>query len=318
MKTSCSHFFSASISVAVLILVAAEMLLVPGYADPLIAGKPQQLNSPDQVPEGLAKSDWASIRTAYEAGRHAFQPVDGGWQARNPGQQWTTKFDGRGFLAQPQGKDWQWGLELRIYGFSGSERRTRGAPAVQADGTRVTYRWETTVQEWFVNDVRGLEHGFTVRERPMAGTDAAGSLQFHLAVRGSLTPHVGKNGRGGAFQDAAGAVVLYYPELKVWDTDGQVFAAMDTSTPGALRLLVYERGTRYPITVHPIAQHCYLKASNNGNADAGEFSFSDAGSAGTVGIGAPFEASGHLCLGFCSSWINVQHRAPECLWRQAL
>ena len=65
-------------------------------------GKTQNLTSPEQVPEGLAKSDWSSIRAAYEAGRHAFQPTATGWQARNPGQQWTTKFDGQGFLAEPR------------------------------------------------------------------------------------------------------------------------------------------------------------------------------------------------------------------------
>jgi hypothetical protein len=52
--------------------------------------RPQQLTSPDQVPEGLAKSDGSSIRAADGAGRHAFQPTANGWQARNPGQQWTT------------------------------------------------------------------------------------------------------------------------------------------------------------------------------------------------------------------------------------
>ena len=61
---------------------------------------------PEKVPEGLTKSDWTNIRAAYEAGRHAFQPVEGGWQARNPGQQWTTKFDQRGFEATPQGNGW--------------------------------------------------------------------------------------------------------------------------------------------------------------------------------------------------------------------
>ncbi len=30
------------------------------------AGKTQQLTTPDQVPEGLAKSDWASIRAALD------------------------------------------------------------------------------------------------------------------------------------------------------------------------------------------------------------------------------------------------------------
>ena len=67
---------------------------------------------PETVPEGLAKSDWSSIRAAYQAGRHAFQPIEGGWQARNPGQQWTTKFDGRGFLGEPRDGAWQWGWSM--------------------------------------------------------------------------------------------------------------------------------------------------------------------------------------------------------------
>lgn len=70
-------------------LLWLAVLLSPLHAT-VPAGKTQQLTSPDQVPEGLAKSDWSSIRAAYEAGRHAFQPTPTGWQARNPGQQWTT------------------------------------------------------------------------------------------------------------------------------------------------------------------------------------------------------------------------------------
>ena len=52
--------------------------------------RPQQVTSPDLLPAGLAKSDGARIRAADGAGRHAFQPTANGWQARNPGQQWTT------------------------------------------------------------------------------------------------------------------------------------------------------------------------------------------------------------------------------------
>ena len=55
--------------------------------------RPQQATSPDEVPEGLAKSDGSSIRAADGAGRHAFQPTANGWQARNPSQQWTTLGD---------------------------------------------------------------------------------------------------------------------------------------------------------------------------------------------------------------------------------
>ena len=103
-------------------LLLAFTVSLPAATPP---GKTQQLTSPDQVPEGLAKSDWQSIRAAYEAGRHAFQPGeghDGVWQARNPGQQWTTTFDRRGFVAEPKGGGWQWGLELKGYGFPGAVR----------------------------------------------------------------------------------------------------------------------------------------------------------------------------------------------------
>ena len=73
-----------------------RLLALIGLAGAVMAAapsRPQQVTSPDEVPEGLAKSDWASIRAADEAGRHAFQPTPTGWQARNPGQQWTTLGD---------------------------------------------------------------------------------------------------------------------------------------------------------------------------------------------------------------------------------
>ena len=70
---------------------------MPGQpAAPAPVGKSQHLASRDEVPQGLAKSDWQSIRAAHTAWEHGFMPVEGGWQARNPGQQWTTRFDGRG------------------------------------------------------------------------------------------------------------------------------------------------------------------------------------------------------------------------------
>ncbi len=87
-------------SLVVLVLALLAAAVQAGAASPPV--KVQQFTSPDQVPQGLAKSDWTSIRAAYEAGRHAFQPTATGWQARNPGQQWTTQFDRRGFLASPR------------------------------------------------------------------------------------------------------------------------------------------------------------------------------------------------------------------------
>ena len=258
-------------------------------------GKTQHLTAPEQIPEGLAKSDWQSIRAAYEAGRHAFHPTATGWRAKNPGQQWTTAFDKRGFLATPRDGNWQWGLELQSYGFGENQHALSGTPAVKAAGQRLTYQWDATVQEWFVNDQRGLEHGFTVQQRPAVSPQSAipnpqSVLTFTLAVRGELRPHVSADAQGVQFQDAAGATVLTYAELKVWDADGQVLAArFEAAGPEHLRLLVDERGARYPLTIDPIAQQAYLKASNTGVADY--FGKSVAVSGDTVVVGADNEDS---------------------------
>src|SRR5687767_13853924 len=121
-------------SVHTLVSAGATLLwlLTPGsLLSATEPGKP----SASRVPEGLAPSDWASIRTAYETQRHAAFPVEGGgYQARNPGQQWVTKFDGRGFSTQPDAGGWRWGLELRSYGFAGSERAISSEPQIQAGG----------------------------------------------------------------------------------------------------------------------------------------------------------------------------------------
>jgi hypothetical protein len=48
------------------------------------AQAPRQLSSPDQAPKGLAKSDWTSIRAAYEAGRHQFVKQEDGSHVARP------------------------------------------------------------------------------------------------------------------------------------------------------------------------------------------------------------------------------------------
>jgi hypothetical protein len=262
-----------------------------GVAAP--ASKPQQLTSPNQVPEGLAKSDWSSIRAAYDAGRHAFQPIEGGWQARNPGQQWTTKFDGRGFIAQPRDGGWQWGLELKSYGFGEKQTAISGTPAVKAAGQRLSYQWDATVQEWWVNDQRGLEHGFTVAQRPSLPISESLPLAFTLTTRGTLKPDITPDAQGVLFQNAAGATVLNYTGLKVWDADGKTLPSrFEAAGENKVRLLVNERGARYPITIDPIAQQAYLKPAAVGTMQTGDqFGYSVAVAGDTVVVGARLEDS---------------------------
>lgn len=100
--------------------------------------------------------------------------------AYNPGQQWTTRFDGRGFETSPQERSsepsaWSWGLQLEKMARGADQWLPGHAPVIRSEGSRVAYDWGAGVQEWFVNDDRGLEHGFTLLQRLDLG-DGSDSL----------------------------------------------------------------------------------------------------------------------------------------------
>ena len=239
-----------------------------------------------ELPAGVTQSDWRSMAAQIEAHQHQAVASEHGFQAKNPGQQWRTDFDAEGFLVTPQTSDWTWGLTLERYGVVGARQTPSGPPRIEARGKRVEYVWDDTLTEWMVNDSRGLEHGFTLNKRPQG--DGEG-LRFTLAVRGGLHPQALADGSGASFHDARGTAVMNYTGLKVFDATGRDLPARFTQQHGALHLAVDDRGAAYPVTIDPVAQQAYLKASNTGRDDL--FGSSVAISGDTVVVGARWEAS---------------------------
>ncbi len=269
MKTQRITGLAAAAGLLVALLPAARAQDAPGASD------------------GLSASDWTGVRAAYEAGRHAAFAVEGGFQARNPGQQWLTRFDGRGFTVKPESGEWTWGLELRSYGVGENAHVVEQPLRAEAEGQRVCYEWDDVLEEWYVNDPRGLEHGYSVRARPTE--DQACPLTFTLAVRGGLEPEVRAGGRGVAFLNAEGAAVVNYSGLIVRDATGRDLPGRFERAAEGLRLVVDDSGATYPLTIDPIAQQAYLKASNTGAKDL--FGVSVSVSGDTVVVGAPWEDS---------------------------
>src|SRR5439155_783665 len=115
------------------------------------------------------------------------------------------------------------------------------------------------------------------------------SLLFTLAVRGGLRPEVQADESGVSFVDGDGVVALTYAGLTVRDADGRKLPARFESVSAGVRLAIDERGARYPLTIDPIAQQAYLKASNSHAND--NFGISVAVSGDTVVIGSPYESS---------------------------
>lgn len=242
-----------------------------------------------EASKGISPSDLTSIHAAHEAWKHEFRQVDGVWQARNPGQQWTTTFDRRRFFAKPQNADWSWGLELHSYGFPSDPQTITDTAEIKAQGQRLSYHWHGGLEEWFVNDGRGLEHGFIVPERP-DGARQGEPLFFTLSTVGGLRPTIAKDALTVHFRDHAGAPVLSYSGLKVWDADGTILESrFERANDGQFSIAVDEAGACYSITIDLIARQDNRKASNVGAFD--RFGYSVAVSSDKAVVGANQEDS---------------------------
>ena len=204
---------------------------------------------------------------------------------------YRAHMDGRGVNLVPDSDNWRFHLELHQYGFEGSLLEIETAATVHVEQNRLVYDWAPELTEWWVHDARGLEHGFTVRERPdRPEGNGGGPLLFNLAVSGGLRPRAMSSGRGAQFVDDAGARVLTYDGLVAFDADGAPLVAWLETTDRTLRIAVLEADARYPLTVDPILQTAYLKASNTEQSDF--FGHSVAASGDTVVVTALSESSG--------------------------
>ncbi len=230
-----------------------------------------------------------SINPTIEEGSACVTDSQSALHTYNLGQAWGLEFDGKGFQVYPQKAGWTWGLELESFGFAGAHQERLLVTRPLSQGSKISYEWSRNVEEWYINDARGLEHGFTVQQRPGHGDGTSGALLFDLKIRGGLGFNIQPNGSGVDFVDAKGQVALTYAGLHVFDSLGMTQVAMFESHGDLLRISIDETHAVYPLTIDPIAQQAYLKASNTDAWD--HFGYSVAVSGDTVVVGAPREAS---------------------------
>lgn len=277
---------SSVVGVAALALCSPSLAQDPSLERPedLTPGQASAKSVPAAVTAaGLTNGDWAGIRAAYEDARHAVHVSERGFEAHNPGQRWTTHFDDRGFTVVPEGGNWTWGLELVSYGVRDSERKVTRPRSTCHEDARVIYEWDEMLEEWFINDGRGLEHGFTIARRPEGL--ASEPLTLTLATRGEVSATPSADRSSVLFRDAQGMVVLEYSKLLVTDATGRILEARLEVSGDRVSIQVDDTSALYPVAVDPIAQQAYLKSSTPYH-DAG-FGFSMAADGETVVVGVP-------------------------------
>ncbi|MEO8659082.1 MAG: FG-GAP repeat protein, partial [Bryobacteraceae bacterium] len=219
------------------------------------------------------------MQAAIEATRHKVEPDGTGYQARNPEQNLDLRFNAAAATIRLPDAE----VRLRLAGLGrGSELALPRAATVTATKNRVEYR-RGPLTEWYVNDRRGLEQGFTFANRPLGD----GNLVVALTVDGGLTPRL--EGTDAVVLERGGAAVLRYGGLKAWDARGKALAARMEVHGSDVRISMDDSAAAYPVTIDPWIQQAKLTASDGAANDS--FGYSVALSGDTALVGAPAEAT---------------------------
>lgn len=180
-------------------------------------------------------------------------------------------------------------LALRLVGYGrGAELQPPDRAVLSNTRNRIEYR-RGLLTEWYVNEPRGLEQGFTFSSQPSSSVN--GPLQIALEIAGALHPKL-RSPREVALLDPAGHAVLRYGDLRAWDARGQELASRLQVEGDQIRLVVEDRRAVYPITIDPTVTQIMLVPSDGaGSSDLGQ-SVSISGNVAVAGAPAEGDATG--------------------------
>ena len=256
---------------AYLSLLAIGTLLVLSYF-PLSTA--HAANAVEALPAGTTTPP--ALVAAYRQAQHQVKPAKAGFQLWNPENQFTAEFHDGAMTAEHADSR----LSLRLEGYGYGDKLATPAPAsARATGDRIEYQ-RGPLTEWYVNEARGLEQGFTLQERP--AHQNGGPLEIELSVGGNLQPAlVGDH----VELRRDGRTVLLYTGVRAGDSAGQSLDARMAVKDGRIRLLVNDRKAVYPITVDPWVQQQELPVVDGAASDNFGISVSISGT--TAIVGAP-------------------------------
>lgn len=142
---------------------------------------------------------------------------------------------------------WTLTLELDSIGRPGS-MVPGGSGSATRDGDRITIErpWG---DEWFINDDRGMEHGFTLTTRPAGASTRPVHLSIHAT--GDMTPVV-DGPRQVRFIRVGYRSIVDYSGLRVWDTQGRDLPAHFEKTDTGILVVLDDADAEYPLVVDPL------------------------------------------------------------------
>lgn len=172
-----------------------------------------------------------------------------GYQAPNREQDFRTYFYSGGVqLVKRTNRGPDWTLSLKAKGINRSGYSAKFSPVKPVvSKNRVNYERQN-ITEWYINNNKGLEQGFTIKARP----SGKGNVVLDLQSGGNVKPKLSTDGKAVNFYNKTGGVALSYNKLIVTDNNGRKLSSSMLVNGKHIYISYKDRGAAYPVEVDPI------------------------------------------------------------------
>ncbi|WP_428310802.1 GEVED domain-containing protein [Hydrocarboniphaga sp.] len=257
------------------------------------------------IPQGITAQAWTGIqqqiaKAQYEAASLPSEPTT--IRAHNAEQDFRLAFNRDGGRVESsrnsptrdqrkQSQQTPASLRLRTVAMTRGAHR-QDAEAVQpiAQGPRVEYR-RAGWTEWFINASNGLEHGYTIDQRPLVDEVHKANGDEVRILLGITGMQVTETATGGLRLSDNHGHQLSYGKLVVTDANGLVLPAkLETSGDSRIDIVFDDREAHYPLTVDPLLineEQTIQNAGDGYNSLSQDFGAAVAVNDTTLLVGAP-------------------------------
>ena len=171
--------------------------------------------------------------------------TEGSFTAENPGQEFGVTFRKDGAIALDSRRTAKWDWSIR-------SARANDAAWEAVSATRMQRQIAEGITEWYLNEARGLEQGYTIQSKE--ADPGRIEVSFSTSLDAEIVPDGGS--RRIAFRDTDGREVLTYHGLVVTDATGRELPSRIelVGSPGdstTVALHYDARDAAYPVTVDP-------------------------------------------------------------------